>query len=274
MDNRPEKRLLANVQTNLYLDLMKRCLTNHIYDGDKDLMRGEFVLDEKTGKYRAVSGADCEPEMKYLGGIWPSIAHTMIGIPRLENLQYCVEAVLERDVPGDLIETGVWRGGATIFMKAILNVHEVKDRIVWVADSFEGLPKPNAEEFPNDADQRFHLFETLSVSLEEVRTNFERYGLLDDQVRFLKGWFRDTLPKAPIEQLSVLRLDGDSYESTMDGLVNLYPKLSVGGYVIVDDYGVVEACNKAVDDFRAQNNIAADMLPITGCGVYWQRSEG
>jgi O-methyltransferase len=90
-----------------------------------------------------------------------------------------------------------------------------------------------------------HKARELAVSLEQVKANFDRYGLLDDQVRFLKGWFRDTLPVAPIERLAVLRLDGDMYESPMDTLVNLYPKLSEGGYVIVDDYGAIPACRQA-----------------------------
>lgn len=79
-------------------------------------------------------------------------------------------------------------------------------------------------------------------SLEEVQENFRRYNLLDDQVQFLKGWFCDTLPTAPIEKLAVLRLDGDLYESIMDGLNALYDKVSPGGFIIVDDYGDFEPC--------------------------------
>ena len=148
-----------------------------------------------------------------------------------------------------------WRGGATIFMRAVLKAYGVTDRYVWVADSFEGLPPPETGKYPHDAGDRLHEARELAVSLEEVKANFERYGLLDDQVRFLKGWFRDTLPAAPIERLAVLRLDGDMYESTMDTLVNLYPKLSEGGYAIVDDYGAIPACRQAVNDYRSANAI-------------------
>ena len=112
------------------------------------------------------------------------------------------------------------------------------------------------------------------VSLDQVKTNFERYGLLDSQVRFLKGWFRDTLPQAPIEKLAVIRLDGDLYESTMDTLVNLYPKLSIGGYLIVDDYGAVAACRKAVHDYRESHDISDEIVPIgRTTGAFWQRTE-
>ena len=122
----------------------------------------------------------------------------MIGMKRLDNLQHCVEDTLARQVPGDLIETGVWRGGASIFMRGILRAHGVSDRTVWVADSFQGLPPPNPDAYPADAGDPLHTFDYLAVSLEDVKSHFERYGLLDDQVRFLKGWFRDTLPAAPI----------------------------------------------------------------------------
>src|SRR5207244_9250758 len=108
----------------------------------------------------------------------------------------------------------------------------------------------------------------------QVKANFDRYGLLDHQVRFLKGWFRDTLPGAPIEKLAVLRLDGDMYESTMDALTNLYPKLAVGGYLIVDDDGYAPACRQAVQDYRQAHGIKEKILEIDWTGVYWHRTCG
>jgi hypothetical protein len=255
----------------LYLQLMKRCLTNSIYDDDLDLRTGASKLDEVTGKVVPVAGAAADPSLKYHGGIWPSRAHTMIGMPRLDNLQFCVEDVLERGVKGDLIETGVWRGGATIFMRAVLKAHQVTDRTVWVADSFEGLPPADAAKHPDDFALNLHMAGALAVSLEQVKQNFERYGLLDGQVRFLKGWFCDTLPTAPITRLAVLRLDGDHYESTMDAIASLYPRLSIGGYVIVDDYGAVKGCDQAIADYRGQQGITDPLKTIPGCGAYWQR---
>jgi hypothetical protein len=205
------------------------------------------------------------------GRIWPIVAHTMIGLKRLDNLQFCIEEVISNGVTGDLIETGVWRGGATIFMRAVLKAYGVSDRCVWVADSFEGLPPPDTGKYPYDAGDTLYKARELVVSLEEVKTNFERYGLLDDQVRFLKGWFRDTLPVAPIQRLAVLRLDGDMYESTMDALVNLYPKLSEGGYVIVDDYGCIPACRRAVQDYRSATSIIEEIRAIDWTGIFWQK---
>jgi O-methyltransferase len=259
---------LAGDGVGLYLDLLKRSVSNFIYDDDLDLMRGKFGIDPKTGKYVSIEAVPVVPEAKYLGGIWPSRAHTMIGIPRLENLQWCVEEVLNGEIQGDLIETGVWRGGATIFMRGILQAYGVTDRRVWVADSFEGLPQGD---HPKERHLELHRHQELAVSLEEVTRNFQRYGLLDKQVQFLKGWFRDTLPSAPIEKLAVMRLDGDLYESTMDALVNLYGKLSHGGFVIIDDYNAVASCNDAVEDFRKAQGVSSDLFLIAGAGAYWRK---
>jgi len=196
----------------------------------------------------------------------------MIGFKRLANLRACVETILDDGVPGDLIETGVWRGGATIFMRAILKARGVTDRLVWVADSFAGLPAPDTDRYPRDEGITLHKFPQLAVSLERVQENFRRYGLLDQQVQFLKGWFRDTLPAAPIERLAILRLDGDLYESTIQALSALYHKVSTGGFVIVDDYGNVAACRQAVQDYRAEHRITDPIQPIDWGGVYWRRS--
>jgi O-methyltransferase len=204
-----------------------------------------------------------------LGLDWPWIGYTMVGLRRLDNVQQCVEDVIARSVPGDLAETGVWRGGTSIFMRALLKMHGVEDRVVWAADSFEGMPKPR-----NDSDglDLRHL-DYLSVSLDEVKQNFARFGMLDEQVRFIPGWFSDSLPQAPIERLALLRLDGDLYSSTMDALQNLYHKITPGGYVIVDDYHSWEPCKRAVTDFLSDRRIAADIREIDGSGVYWQVGE-
>jgi len=196
----------------------------------------------------------------------------MIGTKRLDNVQRCVEDVLRDGVPGDLLEAGVWRGGVPILMRAVLKAHGVRDRVVWVADSFEGLPVPNPRDYPADRGYDLTMFKSLAVSLDEVRANFERFRLLDAQVKFLKGWFKDTLPVAPISRLAVMRLDADLYESTMDALVNLYPKLSPGGYAIIDDYGNAPPCRQAVDDFRRRHGITDEIVTIDWSGVFWQKT--
>ena len=100
------------------------------------------------------------------------------------------------------------------------------------------------------------------MPLETVRETFARYGLLDDQVTFIEGWFRDTLPLAPLDEIAVLRLDGDMYESTWQALTSLYPKVSPGGFLIIDDYGAIPACQSAVDAYRAQFAIGEPLTEI------------
>jgi O-methyltransferase len=194
----------------------------------------------------------------------------MIGPGRLRSLRHTIELILKDDVPGDLIETGVWRGGACIYMRGVLKAYGILDRVVWAADSFDGLPRPDSEHFPEDADSTWHKVDFLAVTLDEVRENFRRYGLLDDQVRFLKGWFRDTLPAVRSHTWALIRLDGDMYESTIDALRNLYPGLSPGGFVIIDDYSI-ENCRRAVTDFRSANGIRAPLEGIDWSAVRWRK---
>lgn len=240
-----------------YLKLMQNCLTGSIYE-DPPL--------------KVLGSEQFNAELREYGWDWPSKAHSMIGSKRMENLRTLAERVIFGGVLGDFIETGVWRGGACIFMRAILETYGVRNRKVWLTDSFAGLPPPDSAAYPADAGDIFHTYADLAVPIDEVKRNFEKYGLLDDQVVFLKGWFKDTLPEADISRLAILRLDGDMYESTMDALRYLYDKLSLRGFVIVDDYRVVAGCREAVDDFRAARGIKDTIVEIDGVGIYWQKT--
>lgn len=215
------------------------------------------------------SGIEFDSNSRLLGRDWPSLAFSMIGGVRMRNLRYACETVLLDGVPGDFIETGVWRGGACMLMKGILEAYEDRARRVFVADSFAGLPPPDAGNFPADQGDNFHRYTELQVSRADVEENFRRFGLLDDRVVFLEGWFKDTLPDAPIEQIAILRLDGDMYESTIQALDALYHKVSYGGFVIVDDY-FLPPCAQAVHDFRERHSVTSPILPIDGTGSYWR----
>jgi len=209
----------------------------------------------------------------YEGKIWPKNGETMIGYKRLTNVEFCVKKIIENKIEGDLIETGVWRGGTCIFMSVLLKYYNDNEKIVWAADSFEGLPKPNSIDYPEDSGDNLYTAKELSISLDEVQNNFRKYDVYDNQVRFIKGFFKDTLPLTQIDKLSLLRLDGDMYESTIDALFYLYPKLSLGGYCIVDDWGAIPACKKAVEDYRKVNAIQEEIMIIDWTGIYWKKTQ-
>ena len=246
----------------LYLDLLERSLTNTLLNAEPD--------------------ADQDNELRYVGEFIDHYiegrAISMLPLARFRNIRECMFEIIERQVPGDFIETGVWRGGATIFMRGLLKALDIRDRIVWVADSFRGLPSPDPDKFPVEA--RAHRgavmaksYKHFAVGIDEVRANFRTYGLLDAQVRFLEGWFKDTLPAAPIERLALMRLDGDYYESTMDALVALYDRLSIGGFVIVDDYGeeTWTCCRQAVAEFRSSRSITEPLIRVDSKCYFWCR---
>jgi hypothetical protein len=247
---------------SLYLDLLKKSLTNTLYAAEPD--------------------ADHDNELSYVEEFIQhyiqGTAVTMLPMARLDNLQDCIASVVADKIPGDFIETGVWRGGASIFMRAMLKAMGVSDRVVWVADSFEGLPEPDAERFPVEAEAHQgvvmkRVYNHFAADIEAVRANFAAYGVLDSQVVFLEGWFKDTLPDAPVSTLAIMRLDGDYYESTMDALTNLYDKLAIGGYAIIDDYGenTWTYCRKAVDDFRRERGIDEPVQRVDSKCYFWRR---
>lgn len=242
----------------LYTELLIKCISNTIYS-DAPMSPGQDAYSRE----RRETGRD-----------WPTVAHTMVGVKRLTNLRDLVQITIDENIPGHYIETGVWRGGSCILMRGVLAANGVGDRNVYVADSFEGLPEPNPVAYPQDKDDQLYTYEELSVSLEQVKANFSAYDLLDDKVVFVKGLFQDTLASLKTGPLALMRLDGDMYESTIVSLEALYPRLSPGGFVIIDDYGFIPACRSAVDDYRERNNIDASIHPIDWTGVFWRKPQG
>ena len=240
----------------LYIDLLIKILANTIYEDPS--------MHPKTA-------GTFQPELRSKGDDWPSVAHTMVGVQRLQNLRELTERVLNEGIPGDFIETGTWRGGCCILIRGILAAYGVQDRKVFVADSFEGLPPPNPKLYPADKGMNFHEYKELAIPLEQVKDNFSRYDLLDDRVEFVKGFFSDTLPALEAGPFALLRLDGDLYESTYVALDALYPKLSPGGFVIVDDMNYVPACRKAVLDFRQRMKITAPVQKVDWAASWWRK---
>ena len=201
---------------------------------------------------------------------------TLLPPKTLDNIKFCITEVINNNIEGDFIETGVWRGGAVIYAYHVLKEFNSK-RKIYVADSFSGLPKPNIRDYPQDMGDPHWKIEKLKISLEEVKSNFKLFGDIDENIIFLKGWFKNTLYTNDIKKLSVLRLDGDMYESTWQALDALYPKLSVSGYCIIDDFGHVRA-KKATLDYRQKYEIEDEIVLIDKTSgaypsIYWKKTK-
>jgi O-methyltransferase len=281
VETRPE----PHTPDEMYLDLLKRSLTRtlfargyerHTLAPGRPLLRFVHAIVKRAlapihlELVRLVrSGPEDYVQSGHEARNRVEDAETMLGTMQLDQMQFCINDVCDRGIVGDLLEAGVWRGGMTVFMRGVLKARGETQRRVWVADSFAGLPAPDA-----NADSFGWKGGDMAVSLEEVKNNFLRYGLLDDQVTFLKGFFSATLPKAPISALSVLRVDADLYESTLDVLNSLYPKLSVGGYAIFDDYQNLGDCRRAIDEYRQTHGIADPIIKIDTRAVFWKKTDG
>ena len=272
--------------SELYVNLLKQCLTRKIFETDAlvDVMGwpegGALGSPEdvwrvlRENKMRIVRPANRQELEGYrTGEKWHPYADTMIGVQRLDNVHELASRVIEAGVPGDLVEAGVWRGGVLALMRAILRAQNQSDRHVWGFDSFKGLPDPDLERYPQDAqmDRDANYLPHIGVTKEDVERNIRKYGLLDEGITLVEGWFKDTLPNANVEKIALLRLDGDMYESTMDSLEYLEPKVSQGGFIIIDDYNSWEPCKAAVHDYREKKGIDASINPIDWTGIWWQK---
>lgn len=269
-----------------YLRLLKRALVNLLYPELE--LQLKFLRDESRG---GLAGNDLKRHLRDLGESSPEAfarhranklsgrgmehcPHTMIGRFRLDNIERCAEQIFADGIEGDFLEAGVCQGGATILMRALQIVHGEALRRTWVVDSFRGVPPSDKDE-----DRRYGLDleearqPWLACSEARVRDHFARYDLLDGQVEFVAGWIAESLPKAPIGRLAMLRLDLDLYSSTQECLDLLYDKVSPGGYVIVDDYFWLVCCRDAVDDFRARRGIVEPIMPIDASGIFWRKGE-
>ena len=241
---------------DLYLDLLIKTLANTIY-GDPSI--------------NPINSGPFQPKLRAIGYDWPALAHTMVGVQRLQNVRELAQRALDENIPGDFIEAGIWRGGCCILMRGVLQANGIADRKVYAADSFAGLPQPNPEAYPADRDFDLSIHKELAVSLDAVKDNFARYGLLDDQLVFVEGLFGDTLPKLDAGPFCLIRLDGDYYQSTYVSLEALYPKLSPGGFIIVDDFNYLQPTREAVNDYRSRMEITAPMHQVDWSASWWRK---
>ena len=208
--------------------------------------------------------------------------HTTLSVAALLHLEVVVDAVLDEGIPGDFIETGVFRGGACIFLRGLLAARGVEDRRVFVADSFRGIPEPRrrvelaeGKTCDPDVEPTADWTDRYVSGKDAVAYNFRRYGLLDRRVVFVEGFFNESLPPLlgsvnavrPVEApddapvLALLRIDCDAHDGVLDALEAGYPRVAPGGFVIIDDWHLGGA-RAAVHAFRRRFGISAPLFPL------------
>jgi O-methyltransferase len=204
--------------------------------------------------------------------LWNGI-YTLISKSRFSTIDYIAKMIYDNNIKGDIVECGVWRGGMSVYL-----AYSFLDRVVWVCDSYEGFQNLNDVKYKYSGNER-HVPEydeitkwqwvrgkSIKISLEEVKQVFTNFGLgSDENIKFLKGWVKDTLdPKTcEIKNISVLRVDVDAYSATLEVLVNLYDKVSSGGFIIFDDSALKE-CQDAIKEFKKIKNIDFILIYPTG----------
>jgi O-methyltransferase len=201
---------------------------------------------------------------------------SMISDERLLDIGRFVANVLDDGIPGNLVECGVWRGGASFLMADILERHG-DDQLVWMFDSFEGLPLP--EEIDGPAALRLAAgatdpseFKNCVASLEEVTSAAASLGL-SHRTRIVKGWFDQTLPAAASEigQIALLHIDADWHASVKCCLEHLYDSVSPNGFVVFDDYFTYDGCAVAVHEFLGARRLG-DRLQATRGHAYFRKA--
>ena len=238
-----------------YIDLIKRAVTNYHYLG------GESPFE----KFRCVSHYDLQQSRWKIDA--PARPLTLLIKSQLDLVEKAAVAVHQRAIPGHFIEAGVWRGGVVILMRALLDAYGMADRKVFAADSFAGIPKNvRARNDPVD-----NWKDRWVAPLEEVRKNIERFGLLDDRIAFTVGFFEESLKTLANETFALIRLDSDSYDSVETSLEHLYPRLSEGGVIIIDDWHLV-GCRAAVLNYRERHGVEGDLHVYDG-NAYWVKQQ-
>lgn len=196
---------------------------------------------------------------------------TMTSVDRILGLHRALEIIHREQIPGDIVECGVWRGGSLIIAKTALD--SVDDRrTYWAFDTFAGMTAPTAEDpMPAHLHWQEPLVKALSP-LDDVINNFDRYGVLDERVHFVQGDVAETLirPHGP-KKIALLRLDTDWYASTRIELEQLFPLLVPGGIVIIDDYGFWSGCRRAVDEFFGEGFIDKNFEWLDDTGIMYRK---
>jgi len=213
-------------------------------------------------------------EVRTIGDLSP---YTMTSSERLWSLLRAVTYLEAEQIPGDFVECGVWRGGSAMAMLEQLRHLGSSSRELWLYDTYSGMTPPSSFDVEHSTGRTAADLLTESpktegdsvwciASLDDVRANISGIGYPMNRVHFVQGDVAETLKEQVPEQIALLRLDTDWYESTRASLEYLYPRLVAGGICILDDYGHWEGARKAVDDFFQSQGTRPLMHPIDYSG--------
>jgi O-methyltransferase len=216
------------------------------------------------------------PDARLMYGLLQIRNHTMTSVRRAKQLWHCCLETIEKKIPGDFVECGVWKGGSSGLMALAA---EQTNKKIHLYDSFEGLPEPSEKDGTDAADYSAgantgHM-KTIGKcvgTLTEVKKLMEeKLHIEPSRLVYHVGWFKDTLSKWPPNSIALLRLDGDWYESTRLCLEFLYPAISAGGFIIIDDYFCWRGCALAVDEFREKYKIVEPVVRIDHDSAFWRK---
>lgn len=185
---------------------------------------------------------------------------------RIYALKQSIDYIVENNIPGDIVECGVWRGGNVMAAAYLLDKYSDTSRSIYLYDTFEGMSEPTEKDTTFSGESAKNLLtqsqkeDNNSVwcyaSLEDVQQNMKSTSYPYEKFHFIKGKVEDTIPHKVPQQISLLRLDTDWYESTKHELVHLFPLLVKGGVIIIDDYGHWEGARLATDEYFREKNIS------------------
>jgi hypothetical protein len=210
---------------------------------------------------------------------------TMTTMSRMYALYKATEYVTKGHITGDIVECGVWRGGSSMLVALALQVYGVRDRNLYLYDTFDGMSQPTEHDIDLFGQTARDQLDTSSkdanvwarASLDDVQANLSATAYPSEHIRFVEGKVETTIPLIAPERIAILRLDTDWYESTAHELHHLYPRLVPGGVLIIDDYGHWQGARKAVDEYFAQMDgvILLNRIDYTGrIGVKMERFSG
>jgi len=243
-----------------YLKLAEMAITGSLTDE-----AGQCHGDASGKKWTGCSLQHLAPyvlEQRMAGADWPPFGHTMVGHRRLQNIRNAIEYVIAMGVDGDFAELGVWRGGSCIYAKMVLNAYNAIDRRVLLFDAFAPIRSYGS------------AYSYLWASLAQVRHNFQKYGVLDDSVRFYEGLFKDTLPtfrRRNHRKIAVLRVDGNFYDSHADAFYHMYRFVPIGGIIIFDDYLHAPAVQRFWNDLVHDYKLSERIVPIDKHGAWFRK---